>query len=439
MKPGILARLGLTGSLLPLALHAQASTTLTLGGAARLAAERSAIATGGRQRAQEFEARVRENRAALLPSAHAAWSDGQRTYNTASFGLPFPGFDPNGEIIGPVRTVDFRGRIVANVLDPASLGRYRSAQAAANGADADAAASADQAAAQAASAYLRAARALAQLSARASDSTLAAELLEIARNQLQAGVGVALDVTRAQSQLATIRAQLIAARNERDRARLDLLRIIGLPLNTPLVLSDSLAGLPAAEVPDEGTALTDARRSRPDLVAAEAALETARRNTRATRAERLPTVGLFGDDGLTSNGYAHLLHTYTWGVQLSIPIFEGFRTEARVEQREAAARQAETRLRDLELQAEADVRGALLDLASAREQVDAARERLSLAEQEVSQARDRFRAGVSGNADVITAQLGLDAARSLHVDALTAQQAARIALARSQGRVTRLP
>ena len=50
-----------------------------------------------------------------------------------------------------------------------------------------------------------------------------------------------------------------------------------------------------------------------------------------------------------------------------------------------------------------DVRGALLDLASAREQVDAARERQRLAEQEVQQARDRFRAGVAGNADVITA------------------------------------
>jgi len=49
------------------------------------------------------------------------------------------------------------------------------------------------------------------LSARIADSVLAADLLTIAREQLTAGVGVALDVTRAQSQLAGSRAQLIAA------------------------------------------------------------------------------------------------------------------------------------------------------------------------------------------------------------------------------------
>jgi outer membrane protein len=85
------------------------------------------------------------------------------------------------------------------------------------------------------------------------------------------------------------------------------------------------------------------------------------------------------------------------------------------------------------------VRGALLDLRAAREQTEAAGERLHLAEQEVAQARDRFRAGVSGNADVITASLSLNAARTAYVDALAAAQSARVALARAQGVVTELP
>src|SRR5260221_7494138 len=46
-----------------------------------------------------------------------------------------------------------------------------------------------------------------------------------------------------------------------------------------------------------------------------------------------------------------------------------------------------------------------LNLRSSSEAVGAARERLALAEQEVAQARERFQAGVSGNADVITASL----------------------------------
>ena len=59
---------------------------------------------------------------------------------------------------------------------------------------------------------MRVLRADAQLAARVADSSLAEELLGIARDQLGAGVGIALDVTRAQSQRAATRSQLITAR-----------------------------------------------------------------------------------------------------------------------------------------------------------------------------------------------------------------------------------
>jgi outer membrane protein len=85
-----------------------------------------------------------------------------------------------------------------------------------------------------------------------------------------------------------------------------------------------------------------------------------------------------------------------------------------------------------------DVRGAFLDIASAREQVDAARERQQFAEQEVAQARERFRAGVAGNADVITALASLNAARTGVIDALTAYQSARVSLARAEGIVSQI-
>lgn len=412
---------------------------LTLGDAARLAARQGAGAVTAHFRAEQAHGRARESRSALLPQVSGSFADGQRTFNTASFGLPLPGFNPNGQIIGPVRTVDVRGRVVANLFDPSAIGRYRAASAAASGADAEAAAATNQAAAVAAAAYVRTLRADAQVSARAADSSLAADLLGIARRQLQAGVGVALDVTRAQAQLAGTRAQLIAARNERDRARLDLRRALGLTPTDSIVLSDSLDEHLAVEPPAEAEAITAALAGRADLRAAGAATETARRALGAARAERLPTLGVFGDDGATSNSYSHLLNTYTYGLQVSLPLFTGFRTSARVQQQSAALREAEARQRDLELQVVTDVRGALLDLSAGREQLGAARERLTLGEQELAQARERFRAGVAGNADVITAQLALDAARGFYVDALASLELARVALARAQGNLLELP
>ena len=101
-------------------------------------------------------------------------------------------------------------------------------------------------------------------------------------------------------------------------------------------------------------------------------------------------------------------------------------------------KEAQVRRRDLEQQAQVDVRGALIDLAGAREQLAAATERLQLAEQELAQARDRFNAGVAGNADVVNASLALTASRTLVNDAETTWQLARVALARAIGGVTTL-
>jgi outer membrane protein TolC len=321
-----------------------------------------------------------------------------------------------------------------NFVDLAALARVRAARASLRASTADAAAAAENAASQAAAAYLRALRADAQLVARAQDSTLAAELLGIARSTLQAGTGTALDVTRAEAQAAGVRAQLIAARSERSRARLELLRTLGVSLDVDVELADSLDQLAMTDsLPNASEATTKAMANRPDIRAANEQYTAAQRSIRAIQAERLPTFGAFGDQGSIGLGFKNLLPTYDWGLQISLPIFDGLRREGRIEEQRAITNEVDVRRRDLREQTGVEVRSALFDLGSAREQVDAARERLRLAEQEVSQARERFSAGVGGNADVVTASLGLTSARNQLLDSLTLFQTARVSLARAEG------
>ena len=419
---------------------------LSLGEAARLAAQQSALAQGARLRADEAESRVRQRRADLLPNFTAYANQSGHTFNTATFGIDFPSppgqppiFDPAGQVEGPVNLVDIRGRVQQNLLDFSAIGRVRSAQAQARSSNADADASAEQAATIATSAYVRAMRADADLRARQADTLLATELLRIAQSQLQAGTGVGLDVTRARAQLAATRASLISSRNARDHSRLDLLRALALPVGTEIALTDSLSpAAPRETVADEATLVEQAIHNRPDLIAEEERVRAARQGLSAIKAERLPTLGLVADDGVIGKTGGKLLTTYTWGLQVSLPIFDGFRREARVQEQQSVVKEAEIRRRDLEQQAQADVRGALLDLANAREQVAATTERLRLAEQELAQARDRFNAGVAGNADVVNASLALTQSRTLVNDAETAYQLARVSLARATGTVTTL-
>jgi outer membrane protein len=418
---------------------------LSLAEAARLAAMQTAGVQSAQYRVQEAQARVTQSRSALLPQISAVPNWTSHTVNSASFGFNFPTqpgepplLDPNGQIIGPVKLFDFRGQASQTLYDRAATERVRAARAGVGAASADVATAAEQAATNAAVIYVRSLRSDATLQARISDSTLANDLLRIARDQLAAGVGVALDVTRAQSQLAASRAQLISARNDRDRSRLDLRRALNVALDAPLELTDSLTSLPFPTAAAEQEAVDLALRNRPDIRAADAQLAAAEQEVTAIRAARLPTVGVFGNDGANGLGFNHLLNTYSYGVQITWPILEGGRREGQVQEQQAVTRDIEVRRRDLRQQVAVDVRGAILDIASAREQVDAARERQQLAEQEVAQARDRFRAGVAGNADVITALGSLNNARTALIDALTAFQTARVSLARAEGTVSQL-
>ncbi|HVE35453.1 MAG TPA: TolC family protein [Gemmatimonadaceae bacterium] len=416
---------------------------LSLGEAARLAASQTAAVQEAALRVSEANARVKQSRSSLLPQVDLTPSWTSHTVNSASFGFNFPApagekplLDPNGQIIGPVRFWDFRGGVSQTLINPAGSQRVRAARAGVTAASADVATAGENAASNAALSYLRALRSEAVYRARVADSTLAVDLLNVARNQLEAGVGVGLDVTRAQSQSAGARAQLIQARNDRDRAQLDLKRALNLPLDQQIILTDSLT---AAVVVDttEAAAVAQAVQHRPDIRAAEAQLEAAEQQVAATRATRLPTVNAFANTGPT--GFVnHLLNTYTYGLQLSWPVFEGGRREAETEEQIAMAKEIDVRRRDLQQQATVDVRAALLDIASTREQVEAARTRQSLAELEVQQARDRFNAGVAGNADVITASVTLNAARTGLIDALASYQAARVSLAKAEGTVSQL-
>ncbi|MGV3708900.1 MAG: TolC family protein [Gemmatimonas sp.] len=425
-------------------LSAQA---LTLGDAARLAARQNTSLDIVRARVEQADARVTQQKASLLPDVSAFLQQAQRTTNTATFGFAFRDattgqylFDPNGQLLGPIPQTDARYRVSQTLFDASAFARVKAARTVSNATASDLNTVAEGAAANAALAYIRVVRAEAQLSARLADSTLAADLERIARDQLTAGSGIALDVTRAQSQSANVRVQLIQARTDRDHARLDLRRALNLTADAPLVLADSLSGyaIEAAST-DESAIIARALDQRPDLQAIRAQEEVQRSQAKAIKAERWPTLSAVGDHGALGKDWAHPIGTYSWGVQLSLHPFDGFRREARLEEQTAVAKELEARDKDVRAQATLEVRSALLDLAATRDQAAAVTDRLRFAEQEVSQAQERFRAGVAGNSDVITALLSLNQARTLRNDALAAYQSSRIALARATGQVTQIP
>jgi outer membrane protein TolC len=389
-------------------------------------------------RTDEAQARVQQTRSALLPgfSVGAGWVN--RTFNSRSLGITFPtppGVKGLPTLIPPFDNVDARLRLTQTVVDLSSLARVRAARAQVTGTAAEGSAVSEGAAAGAAFAYLRAARATSVVAARQADSSIAAELVGLAQAQKAAGVSAAIDVTRARTQLVVAEGALIVARNQSDRARIDLARTLGIDPATPLALADTLAAaLPHADMPaTRDTVVAMALARRPDLEAERARGDAARSAKSAILAERLPRLDVEADYGVNGLTPGSSIATRQVAVQVTIPILDGFRREGRTAEQEAVVRETEVRARDLRQQIVADVDGALLDLASAEAQQAIAAERLKLANDELAQARERFKAGVAGNIEVIDAQSSLLRARDTDIDARSAAATARVALARAAG------
>jgi outer membrane protein TolC len=269
--------------------------------------------------------------------------------------------------------------------------------------------------------------------AREADSVTAASLLDQAQRLLTAGVSAAIDLTRSDVNFNAIRSQLAVARNQRDRARLDLARALDLPPGDPIPIAaeaDSV-GLPLPEAAD--SAVRFALAHRPDLAAERKRLEVLGRTRQAIRAENLPSLGANGYWQESGREISTSRSSWLFQVGLSIPILDGFRRQHRSAEQEARIASEEIRVRDLASQVEADARQALLDLRSAEEQVAIARERQRLAQQELDQAGERFAAGVAGSLETSNAQLNLTAARDAAIQARVAYGVARVSALRALG------
>ncbi|HYL22525.1 MAG TPA: TolC family protein [Gemmatimonadales bacterium] len=412
-----------------------APLALSFADAVRLAAGEAPAVTVATLKTGEADARVRQARSALLPSLSVAGVWLNRDFNTQSLGIPFP---PQFGLQNPVPPFNnYDGRVSASqtLFDWSSVVRLRAARTQADGSRAERGVSVEGSALTAAQAYLRAVRARAVVGARQADSSVAAELVTLAQARKAAGVSPAIDVTRARAQLVTAEGLLIVARNQLDRAHIDVSRALGLDPAAPLTLTDSLdPSLGAADVPaDRDGAVTTGLANRPDLRAEAARGAAARQTGSAIRAERLPRLEIAGDYGVNGLTVPGSIATRDLAVQVSLPILDGFHREARADEQNAIARESQVRESDLRRQIAADVDAALLDLRSAQAQGAVAAEQLRLAEDELSQAREQFRAGVTGNIEVINAQSSLIRARDTEIDARYAAVTARVSLARAVG------
>ena len=407
---------------------------MSLEQAINLAIENNLATLLAKERRNEARGLEKEARAGLLPNIYGAAYQASVTENLAALGFTpgrFPGF--TSTFIGPFKNFDARLRLEQTIFSLSALRTFQAGRAGVRVAEMEEDLAREQVATATALAYLESMRADSAVSAAQTNVTLAQALLKLAQDQRDAGIATGVDVTRAETRLAQEQVRLSRAQTDSEEGLLQVQRIVGLPLGSPLTLTDPLrfavAVLPAIE-----TAVAQARDMRAEVRVAQAQVSETVYQRRAAQAEQLPSLEFLGDygvSGITPTDTA--LPTRRAAIQLNVPIFNGGLTRGRLQVASSRARAAELQLASVRGQVEEDVRLAFSSLRTTAETVRAADLTVTLAERELGMARDRFRAGVGDNIEIVNAQTVLANARLDQVTALAAYNGARLNLAAALG------
>lgn len=244
-------------------------------------------------------------------------------------------------------------------------------------------------------------------------------LLDLAKNQLEVGVATQIDVTRAESRLANDQIELLRQQQAIRESSLNLKRMLNLHPDSGMRLVEWAEPVDETHEVRE-TPLGIVLENRFDYKVEQEQMSQARLTRRAADWQNFPSLSLFGEYGLAS-GYAFDDREETaWmaGIQVVVPVFEGFRIRSDRLRADSQLRSQEYVLRDKESEIRTEYRLAISDIHTRFDQIALARKQLELGEQELQLARNRFEQGVADNREVVDAQAVLAAANDQLVEAV---------------------
>jgi outer membrane protein len=214
-----------------------------------------------------------------------------------------------------------------------------------------------------------------------------------------------LDLSFANVNLAQAKLLYLDALNNDKSAMAGLSSILGYPTlqNFDLVNdTESLTPPPA----DVDPLIADAFAKRPEILALEFESESAEKLHQANRDQMLPTISALAAYGDSPVRDDRVYGPYgAVGVNLQIPVFNGFLFSAKSHEADLRAQAMRQRLIDLRNRISRDVRMSWLTASTAFDRVNVSEQLLTQANQALDLAQTRYKLGLSSIVELSQAQL----------------------------------
>jgi len=371
-------------------------------------------------------------RAELLPHAELDVNDSVQRINLQAFlGRAIPGFPQHG---GPFQVFEAGPSFGTSIFDLTLFRRYQAARDTANASRADSLSTREQVILLVVSQYIGTLRNLADVEASQSRVDLAKALYDQAADLQKEGVGTGIDTLRANVELQNENQRLIEAQANRETSLFGLSRLLNLDPRQKIELADSLGFFDTPQ-PEVEASIEDGLSTRQEWKSLEEQIRSAEHTKKAASESRLPSLKFQGNWAYEGSSSATGIPVYNYAVAATMPLFTGGRIHAEMVRADLEIQKLKQQEADLRNQIALDVKTALINLDSARSEVQVANLGVQLSKEEVDQARDRFKAGVANNIEVIQAQDSLSRANDNQIAALYRFNQARADLARSIGQM----
>lgn len=302
-----------------------------------------------------------------------------------------------------------------------------------------------------ASVYYAALQARHQLQVARDSLNLAQVQLKLVRAQFKAGVASRADVLTAQLPVAQAQLAVAQAANGEQTQLALMLDTMGLPAQTPVTIADEAAS--PVPLPALADVLAIANRDRPDLLAAQSSSAAATASLRSARLGLFPSISGTGstntnsskqttDQPNTSGSGPSTISTTTSGVyapswsvglSLSVPIFDGGLTRGETAQAQGALDQASANLKTTQLLVSLNIQQAYLGVQTAEAGLSAADAEYAQAKTVLAVTNAQYKAGVTTLPLLLNAQVGLAKAEGDQVNALYTYKTAWQQLLLSEG------
>jgi len=250
--------------------------------------------------------------------------------------------------------------------------------------------------------------------------------VKIAQDLLDAGMATDFDLLRAKVQLANIRSQLVKMRNMSKLAKDGFKNTIGMSLDADISLKGEFTYKPLEL--NLGDLLKTAMSNRPELKQLEIQGEVGKKIISLAKAGNKPNLAFIYNYAYKSNadtlGDVFSQDEYKWipswnmTFALSLPLFDGFATKARVKQAKSAVQQIQIGKEQLINGITLDVRSSFMSFQEAKELLKVQEETVQQAQESLRIANLRYKNGMITSVELMDAELAFTQAQTNYSNAL---------------------